>query len=200
MAILRQASRPSTLAGVLGLGVAQLLRNVQRILKVKALPHHLGEHEVGGAVHDALHLGDDVSRQALVHGGDDGRTAAHRSLEQEGTVVLLGQRQQLCAVGSHHLLVGGAHAAAALQTRLDVRVSKAGAADGLHHHPDLRVLQDHVDILDHQGLHRVAGKILRVQNIFYLHRFASPAGDAWHCGTALRIRRCPPCQSPELQF
>ena len=21
-----------------------------------------------------------------------------------------------------------------------------------------------------------------------------------HCGTALRIRRCPPCQSPELQF
>ena len=82
-----------------------------------------------------------------MHGGDDGRTAAHRGFEQESTVVLLGQCQQLCAVGCHHLLVGGAHAAAALQTRLDVRVGKAGAADGLHHHPDLRVFQNGIEVL-----------------------------------------------------
>ncbi len=58
MAILRQASRPSTSSpGSFGLGVAQLLGDLQRLVKAQVLPHHLGQHEVGGAVHDALHLG-----------------------------------------------------------------------------------------------------------------------------------------------
>ena len=78
-------------AGVLGLGVAQLLGDLQRIVKAQVLTHHIGEHEVGGAVHDALHLADDVGGQALVHGGDDGGAAAHGCLKQEGTVVGLGQ-------------------------------------------------------------------------------------------------------------
>ena len=134
-------------AGVLRLGVAQLLRDLQRIVKAQIFAHHLGEHEVGGAIHDALHLGDDVCRQTLVHRGNDGRTAAHRSLEQEGTAVLFGKAQQLCAVGGHHLLVGGAYAAAALKAGLYIRIRKAGAADGLHHHLDLRVFQNGIEVL-----------------------------------------------------
>ena len=58
-------------AGVLRLGVAQLLSDLQSLVKAQILPHHLGEHEVGGAVDDAFHLGDDVGREALVHRGDD---------------------------------------------------------------------------------------------------------------------------------
>ena len=82
-----------------------------------------------------------------MHGGDDGRTAAHRSLEQEGTAVLFGKAQQLCAVGGHHLLVGGAYAAAALKAGLYIRIRKAGAADGLYNHLDLRVFQNGIEVL-----------------------------------------------------
>ena len=165
-------------AGVLGLGVAQLLCDLQRVVKAQTLAHHLGEHEVGGAVHDALHLGDDIGRQALVHRRDDGRAAAHRSLEQESAAMLLGQSQQLGTVGGHHLLIGGAHTAAALETGLHIRVGEAGAADGLDHDLDLRVFQNGVKVLDEQMGCRVVRKILRVQDILDLHRFACAAGDA----------------------
>ena len=53
--------------------------------------------------------------------------------------------QQLGAVGSDHLLVGGADAAAAFQTLPHIRVGKFCAADRLDHDPDLRVIQDGVD-------------------------------------------------------
>ena len=164
-------------AGILGLRVAQLLCNFQCIIKAQTLTHHLGEHEVGGTVHDALHLGDDVRGQTLVHRRNDGGAAAHRSLEQEGTAVLFGKAQQLSTVGGHHFLVGGAHAAAALKTGLYIRVGKAGAADGLHHYPDLRILQNDIKVLDEQVCGRMTGKILRVQNILDLYRLTCTAGD-----------------------
>ena len=63
-----------------------------------------------------------VGRQALMHRGDDGGAAAHAGLKQEGHAVLPRQRQQFGAVGSHHLLVGGADAAAALQALPYIRV------------------------------------------------------------------------------
>ena len=39
------------------------------------------------------------------------------------------------------------NAAAALQAGLNVWVSKTGAADGLHHHLDLRVFQNGIEVL-----------------------------------------------------
>ena len=87
---------------------------------------------------------------ALVHRGDDGRAAAHGSLEQEGAVVCPGQSQQLCAVGGHHLLVGGADAPAALEAGLDVGVGEAGAADGFDDDLHLRVFQNGIEVLDKQ--------------------------------------------------
>ena len=64
-----------------------------------------------------------------------------------GAVVCLGQSQQLCAVGGHHLLVGGADAPTALEAGLDVRVSEAGAADGLDDDLYFGVFQNGVKIL-----------------------------------------------------
>ena len=165
-------------AGVLGLGIAQLLGDLEGLGKAHVLPGHLGQHKVGGAVDDALHPGDDVGRQALVHGGDNGGAAPHRRLEQERAVVALGQGQQLGAVGGHHLLVGGADAAAALQGLPHIGVGKAGAADGLHHHPDLGVGEDDVDVLDKEVCVRPVRKIPDVQDVFHFHRLAGPAGNA----------------------
>ena len=169
-------------AGVPRLGVAQLLSDLQSLVKAQILPRHLGEHEVGGAVDDAFHLGDDVGREALVHRGDDGRAAAHGSLEQEGAAVCLGQSQQLCAVGGHHLLVGGADAPAALEAGLDVRVSEAGAADGLDDDLHFGVFQNGVKILYKQLCGRMIREVLGVKDVLDLHRFACAVGDA--CGVA----------------
>ena len=165
---------------ILRLGVAQLLSDLQSLVKAQILPHHLGEHEVGGAVDDAFHLGDDVGREALVHRGDDGRTAAHGSLEQEGAVVCLGQSQQLCAVGGHHLLVGGADAPTALETGLDVRVSEAGAADGLDDDLYFGVFQNGVKILYKQLCGLMIREVFGVKDVLDLYPFACTAGDA--CG------------------
>ena len=134
-------------AGVLRLGVAELLGNFQGLVKAHVLALHLRQHEVRRAVDDAADAADMVGGQALVHRGDDRRAAADAGLKQEGRAVLFGKGQQLCAVGGHHLLVGGAYAAAALKAGLYIRIRKAGAADGLHHHLDLRVFQNGIEVL-----------------------------------------------------
>ena len=170
------------IAGVLRLGVTQLLRDLQCLVEAQILPHHLGEHEIGGAVDDALHLSDDIGREALMHRGDDGGAAAHRGLEEEGAAVGLGQSQQLCAVGGHHLLVGGADAPAALEAGLDIGVGEAGAADGLDDDLHLRVFQNGIEVLDKQLCSRMSREILRVKDVLDLHRLACAAGDA--CGVA----------------
>ena len=133
------------IAGVLRLGIAELLGDLERLVKAHVLALHLGEHEVRGAVDDAADLADMVGGQALVHRGDDRGAAANAGLKQERRIVRLGKGKQLGAVGSDHLLVGGADAAAAFQTLPHIRVGKFCAADRLDHDPDLRVIQDGVD-------------------------------------------------------
>ena len=165
-------------AGVLGLGIAQFLRDLQGLIEAQILPHHLGQHKVGGAVDDALHLGDDVGREALVHGGDDGGAAADGRLKQERAVVRLGQPQQLGAVGRHHLLVGGADAAAAFEARLYIRVSEAGTADGLDDDLDLRIFQNGVEVLDEKMGGGMVGEVLGVEDVLHLNGFPRPAGHA----------------------
>ena len=56
-----------------------------------------------------------IGRQAGGEGAQDGDAPAHAGLEQVADPVLLGQLQQVIAVGGHQLLVGGDHALARLQ-------------------------------------------------------------------------------------
>ena len=53
---------------------------------------------------------------------------------------------------------------------LDVGVCKAGAADGLHHHPDLRVFQNGIEVLDEEVCRRMSGEILGA--VSYTHLLA----------------------------
>ena len=163
--------------GVLGLGIAQLLGYAQRLGEFHVFPLHLGEHEVGGAVDDALDAADVVGRQALVHRGDDGGAAADAGFKQEGRPMRSGQSQQLGTIGGHHLLVGGADAAAAFQAAPHIGIGETGAADGLHHHADLRVRQDHVQVLHKKCGVRRGGKVPDVQDVLDLHRFTGAAGN-----------------------
>ena len=165
------------IAGVLGLGIAELLGQVQGLLKAHALPLHLGQHEVGRAIDDALDLADVVGRQALMHGSDDRGAAADARLKQKSRAVFPRQSQQFRTVGSNHLLVAGTDAAAALQAAADIRIGKPGAADGFDHHAHLRVSQDDVQVLDKQCRIRAVGEIPHVQDVFDLDRLPRAPGN-----------------------
>ena len=164
--------------GIFCFGVAQVLGDFKGLVKAHVLAGHFGEHKVGGSVHNALDLADLVCRKALVQRGDHRGAAPHARLKQKGRAVLLCQGQQLRAIGGHHLFVAGHHAAPALQRPAHIRVSKAGAADGLHHHPYFRIGQDHIHVVHEQRRIGVRGKIAHLQNIFYLHRLPGPARNA----------------------
>ena len=92
--------------------------------------------------------------------------------------MLTRKAQQLGAVGGHHLLVAGAHAAPALQALLYIRIGKLGAADGFNHHFDLGVVQNGVDVICEKRCIRRSRKITHIQNILYFHGFACTAADA----------------------
>ena len=169
-------------AGILGFGIAQLLGNFQRGIKAHVFALHLGQHKVGGSVHNALDLADLVCGKALVHGSNDGGTATHAGFKQERCFMLPCKSQQLCAIGGNHLLVGGTHAAAAFQALAHIRISKTGAADGFHNDLDFRIVQDHIDIFHKQRCVRRIRKITHIQDVLDLHRLTRAAGNG--CGVA----------------
>ena len=74
--------------GRVGLGVAQLLRLLERAVVRRTAARHLGQDEVRRAVDDAvdaLHVG---AGERLLEHADDGHDAGHRALEAQLDVVL----------------------------------------------------------------------------------------------------------------
>ena len=118
-----------------------------------------------------------VGCQTLVHRCDDGGAAAHAGFKQEGRAVFPRQGQQFGPVGGDHFFIGSTYAAAALQAAAHIGVGKLRAADGLHHHPDLGVRQDHIQRIGEQGGVRGTGKIPHIQNILDFHRLTGAAGN-----------------------
>ena len=171
-------------AGVLRLGIAELLGNFQGLVKAHVLALHLRQHEVRRAVDDAADAADMVGGQALVHRGDDRRAAADAGLKQEGRAVLFGKGQQLCAVGRDHLLVGGADAAPALEALAHIRVGKFCAANGLDDDLDFGVIQDRVDGFRKKRGIRRTGKVPHIQDIFDLDGLTGAAGDGGRIAAA----------------
>ena len=95
----------------IGLGVAELLRFLQRSLIGLALLH-LGEDEVAGAVQDAVEARQAVAGERFAQRLDDRDAAADRRLEGERRAALLRKLRQLHAVRGEQRLVGGHHALA----------------------------------------------------------------------------------------
>ena len=118
-----------------------------------------------------------IGRKALVHRRDNGRTAAHAGLKEERSIVFPCQSEKFRAVSGYHLFIGGADAAAALKAAANIRIGKAGAADGFHNHGYLGIGKNRVNILDKECSIRGTGKIPHIQNVFDLDRLPSTAGD-----------------------
>ena len=68
--------------------------------------------------------------------------AAYAGLKKIAHMVFPCQCQQLAALFRHQLLVGRHHMLAGLQRPPGIRIRCIHAADGHHHHADVRVLQD----------------------------------------------------------
>ena len=159
------------------IGVAHLLRLFERRVKRHAIMNHLAEDIVCRAVEDAADLLDLVRSQALHHRADKRDAAANRSFKQVIDIVLLGQCQQLFAVGCDQLLVGGAHALARLEAALGKLIGRADAAHDLGDHANLRVVLDDRKVGHELVRIGQVREITQVEYILDLDLFADCAGD-----------------------
>ena len=159
--------------GVL-LGVAVGLGLLQGLVEGQARLDHPGEDVVGGAVENAGDLVQLIGGQAGGEGAQDGDAPAHAGLKQIADPVLLGQLEQVIAVGGHQLLVGGHHALARLQGPLGEVQGHLGAADGLHHHVHLGVVLNDGEVLHKQVLVGAVREVPHIQNIFQADQSVHP--------------------------
>ena len=144
--------------GVL-LGVAVGLGSLQGLLEGDPVLDHPGEDVVAGAVEDAADLQDVVGGHALAEGPQDGDAPAHAGLKEVDHPMLRRQVQQTPTMGGHQLLVGSDHALAGLQGPLGEVQGRAHAADGLHHHGDLRVALDGREVIHEERGEGAVGEL-----------------------------------------
>ena len=115
IAALAAASKPSTSAVGIALGVAQRLGLGQRVgVRLPALGH-AGEDVVGRAVDDAHHPADRLAGQRLAQRPDQRDAAGHRRLEQQVDAGRGRGLEQLGAAVGQELLVAGDHRLAGLE-------------------------------------------------------------------------------------
>ena len=131
---LRRGVGTADVVGGIGLGVAELLGLLQRLVVGEARPAHLGEDVVGGAVDDPEHLLDRDRAQALLNDPDHGDRPGDGGLEAKLGAALLCGRDQLLPVLGDQLLVGGDHMAPLPQGAGHVLPGRIDAPDQLDDH------------------------------------------------------------------
>ena len=137
--------------GRVRLGIAQLGRLCQRLVKLHAVLRHAGQDVVGGAVDNAHDLGQLVAGEALLERADDRDGAGHRRLKLEITVICLCEVEQLCAVLRDQIFVGGDNILARLKRLADVGACRLDAAHQLNHDLDIRIADNALPVV---GQHR----------------------------------------------
>ena len=105
--------------GRIGLRIAEPLRLLQAFREGETLLVHAGEDVVAGAVEDAVDAGDAAAAEPFAQRLDDRDAAGDRGLEAERRVMRFGQPGERHAVARQQRLVGGDHAAADAERRLD---------------------------------------------------------------------------------
>ena len=81
--------------GRVGLGVSQLLSAAQRTGIVKAIFGHLGEDEVGGAIHDAQNTSNRLTAQAFAQRTNEWNATTDGGFEQQVDTAFVGNLKKL---------------------------------------------------------------------------------------------------------
>ena len=164
----------------IGLGIAELLRLLQRIAERAVLVGHGGEDEVAGAVEDPVDAPHLVSREEFAQRLDDGDTAGHRGLEVERDALLLGELGEFDAVLGEQCLVGGDDVLAGIERRFDRILGDAvGAADQLDERFDFWIARQRHGIVE-------PGDAARVDAAAFTLRARRDADDLQRTAGALR--------------
>ena len=104
---LRRGIEALDVGGGIALGEAELLRFGERVVEALTAVAHAREDEVGGAVHDAHHAADAVTRERLAQRAHERDATGDRRLEQEVDARAFGGLEQRAAVRPEQLLVRG---------------------------------------------------------------------------------------------
>ena len=88
------------------LKVSKVVRLIEGLLIGQARIFHPGQDVVAGAIHNAHHAADAVSRQTFVQGLDHRDTTRDGCLEPDHTARCLGSEGQILTVVGQHCLVG----------------------------------------------------------------------------------------------
>ena len=153
---LRGGVGAGNVVGGIGFRIAALLRVGERLV-VALAAFHLGEHEVGRAVHDAedaVDVGDD---ERLAQHLDHGNRRADTCLEAQLDARLRRGRKQLRTATRDELLVRGHDALAALQQLQYVTARRLDSAHHLRHHADAGVIED---LGEARGEHPSRGRVI----------------------------------------
>ena len=113
-----------------------------------------------------------VCQQGLHDGSQDRNAAADAGFKHEVDTVLFCQGTQLGTVNRHHFLVGCDCALSGTDGLFYKSIGRFHTAHDLCNDADLRISQDHLEVVHNTLLDRVARKISEVEYIFYVNLFA----------------------------
>ena len=153
------AARVQTLdiCGGVGLGVAELLRLLQRGRIIRAGIRHGGKHVIRCAVQNALDGLDLIELGRAGEGGEPGDAAARGGGAAQRHAFFFCKGGELFKVGAHELLVRGDDVLARTHGRAEVAVRRLDAAHDFHHNINRGIAHDLVVIGGHSACELRAG-------------------------------------------
>ena len=130
------------------LGIAIILRFLQRRFKGQTRTDHTSQNVVGGTIENTGNLQDFIGDQTLGQGTNDGDTSTHAGLKQVTHLMLLGKLDQLISMLRHQFFVGGNYALARLQGTNGVVQCGSHTTDGLHYNIHFGIVLNCGKIID----------------------------------------------------
>ena len=131
----------------IGLCIALGLRFLQYLVIIKVFVSHLGQHIVGGAVHDTHDRGNLIGCHTGFQRSDDRNTAADAGLKHKVAVVLMCQREQLGAEFGQNVLVGSNNMLAVGKGSGDKFLGRMLAAQQLNDNINILILKHLIGVV-----------------------------------------------------
>ena len=131
----------------IGLCIALGLRFLQHLVVIKVFVSHLGQHIVGSAVHNTHNRGNLIGCHACFQRSDDRNTATDTGFKHKVTVVLMRQREQLCAEFGQNVLVGSNNVLAVGKGSGDKFLGRMLAAQQLNDNINILILKHLVSVI-----------------------------------------------------
>ena len=163
--------------------ISFLLCFLQHFVEVGAFHIHFVHHVIGGPVQDPRDLVDHVPCQRSIQSTDDRNPSAAACFKKIVDVLFSGDLHQFTPMLRHQCFVGCADTLSCQQGLFCKLISRPGAAHHFGHDLNLRILKDHVKIMDKHIRNRISREVPQIQNIFDLYLFSGVFSDPFSVGS-----------------